>query len=161
MHSCFAVVSLGLPRQSKIKSADGYDMATRILNPTSKHTFTADPKTISTQPSSSCSYQKSTLSCTYLPPFHHRSIYRIHQTHCHLTMSASKDAKTIITARQHSKWLQQHQYYNRSDPYRVLSTSEQVTLPLSDRHNCLNHHVFTKFRRDLSELCPCKTVTTV
>lgn len=69
-----------------------------------------------------------------------------------------KEAKTIIKAKQHSKWMQQHPQYNRKDPYHLLTRSEQVLIfRLRTGHNRLNHHLFTKFRIGQSDQCPCQT----
>ncbi|KAK7088534.1 hypothetical protein V1264_022444 [Littorina saxatilis] len=61
-----------------------------------------------------------------------------------------KEAKTIIKAKQHKKWLQQHPHYTYC--------SEQVLIfRLRTGHNRMNHHLFTKFRIGQSDQCPCQT----
>ena len=69
-----------------------------------------------------------------------------------------KEAKTIIKAKQHSTWLQQHPRYNRSDPYNLLSSPEQVALfRLRTGNNRINHQLFTTFGIGQSDLCPSQT----
>ena len=69
-----------------------------------------------------------------------------------------KEAKTIIKAKQHNKWMQQHPRFNRTDPYHLLSRTEQVLIfRLRTGHNCMNHHLYTKFRIGQSDQCPCQT----
>ena len=68
-----------------------------------------------------------------------------------------KEAKTIIKAKQHTKWLQQHPQHKTKDPYHLLSRQEQVIIfRLRTGHNRLNHHLYNKFRIGESALCPCK-----
>ncbi|KAK7092397.1 hypothetical protein V1264_008145 [Littorina saxatilis] len=69
-----------------------------------------------------------------------------------------KEAKTIIKAKQHKKWLQQHPHYNKNDAFHLLTRSEQVLIfRLRTGHNRMNHHLFTKFRIGQSNQCPCQT----
>lgn len=69
-----------------------------------------------------------------------------------------KEAKTIIKAKQHSKWLQQHPQHNRKDPFHLLSRSEQVLIfRLRTGHNRMNHHLYTKFKIGQTDQCPCQT----
>ena len=69
-----------------------------------------------------------------------------------------QEAKTIIKAKQHKKWMQTHPHYNRQDPYHLLSRPEQVIIfRLRTGHNRLNHHLYTKFRIGQSDQCPCQT----
>jgi hypothetical protein len=69
-----------------------------------------------------------------------------------------KEVKTIIKAKQHKKWLQQHPRSNPNDPYYLLTRAEQVILfRLRTGHNRLNHHLYTKFRIGQTDQCPCQT----
>jgi ribonuclease HI len=69
-----------------------------------------------------------------------------------------KEVKTIIRAKQHNHWLQQHPQHKQNDPYHLLSRPEQVILfRLRTGHNRMNHHLFTKFRIGQSDQCPCQT----
>ena len=68
------------------------------------------------------------------------------------------EAKTIIKAKEQSRWKQQHPRHNRADPYYLLTRREQVAIfRLRTGHNRLRHHLFTKFHIGESEQCPCKT----
>ena len=68
------------------------------------------------------------------------------------------ETRTIIKARQHNTWLQNHPNYNPKDPYHALTRSEQVIIfRLRTGHNRLNHHLYTRFRIGQSGLCPCQT----
>lgn len=52
-----------------------------------------------------------------------------------------------------SKWLQQHPHYDRSDPYHLLSRSEQATVfRLHTGHICLSHHCNTRRSLSLSRM---------
>ena len=56
-----------------------------------------------------------------------------------------REAETIIKAKQHSRWLQQHPNFNETDDYRRLTGPEQVVhLPTTLCHNRMNHHLYTK-----------------
>jgi hypothetical protein len=69
-----------------------------------------------------------------------------------------QEAKTIIRAKQHNKWMQQHPRYNPNVPFHLLSRSEQVLIfRLRTGHNRMNHHLFNKFRIGQSDQCPCQT----
>ena len=49
------------------------------------------------------------------------------------------EVKTILKAKQHSKWRHKHSQYNKADPYNLLTRRKQVTLfRLRTGHNCLN-----------------------
>lgn len=66
-----------------------------------------------------------------------------------------KEAKTITKVRQHCNWLQQHPGHNKSNPYCLLSRSQQVTVfRLCTGHTRLNHHLSTKFRISQSNPAP-------
>ena len=68
------------------------------------------------------------------------------------------ETKTIIKAKQQTKWKHQHPFFNSTDPYYLLSRREQVTIfRLRTGHNRLKHHLFTKLRIGSSEQCPCGT----
>ncbi|PVD18237.1 hypothetical protein C0Q70_21784 [Pomacea canaliculata] len=68
------------------------------------------------------------------------------------------EVKTIIKAKQHNKWLQQHPRFNRNDPYYLLTRAEQVIIfRLRTGHNRLNHHLYTKLRIGQTDQCPCQT----
>ena len=68
------------------------------------------------------------------------------------------EAKTIIKAKQQSKWKDHHPQHNKSDPYYLLTRREQVTIfRLRTGHNRLNHHLFNKLRIGHTEQCPCST----
>ena len=68
------------------------------------------------------------------------------------------EAKTIIKAKQQTKWKHQHPRHNRADAYYLLTRREQVAIfRLRTGHNRLKHHLFTKFHIGESEQCPCKT----
>ena len=59
--------------------------------------------------------------------------------------------KTILKAKQHSKWRHEHPRYNEADPYYPLTGLEQVTVfrPRTG-HNRLNYHLYSKLRIGLS-----------
>lgn len=69
-----------------------------------------------------------------------------------------QEARTIIKAKQLSKWKQQHPRFNTLDHYHQLTREEQVTIfRLRTGHNRLNYHLYTKFRIGESGQCPCQT----
>ena len=64
------------------------------------------------------------------------------------------EVKTILKAKQHSKWRHKHPRYNKADPYYLLTRGEQVTLfRLRTGHNRLNYHLHIGH----TEQCPCGT----
>ena len=68
------------------------------------------------------------------------------------------EVKTIIKAKQQKHWIQQHQLHTRTDPYHSLTRCEQVMIfRLRTGHNCLNHHMHTKFCISTTEQSPCGT----
>ena len=68
------------------------------------------------------------------------------------------EAKTIIKAKQQTKWKRQHPHHNSADPYYLLTRREQVAIfRLRTGHNRLKHHLYSKFRIGESEQCPCGT----
>ena len=69
-----------------------------------------------------------------------------------------QEAKTIIKAKQHDRWKQQHPHHNKQDAYHQLPRADQVLIfRLRTGHNRLNHHMYTKFKIGPSEHCPCQT----
>ena len=68
------------------------------------------------------------------------------------------EVKTILKAKQHSKWRHKHPRYNKADPYYLLTRREQVTVfRLRTGHNRLNYHLYSKLRIGHTEQCPCVT----
>ena len=68
------------------------------------------------------------------------------------------EVKTILKAKQHSKWRHQHTQYNKADPYYQLTRWKQVTVfRLRTGHNHLSYHLYSKLRIDHAEQCPCGT----
>ena len=68
------------------------------------------------------------------------------------------EVKTILKAKQHSKWRHKHPRYNKADPYYQLTRREQVTVfRLRTGHNRLNYHLYSKLRIGHTEQCPCGT----
>ena len=68
------------------------------------------------------------------------------------------EVKTILKAKQHSKWRHQHPRHNKADPYFLLTRREQVTVfRLWTGHNCLNYHLQSKLRIGHAEQCLCGT----
>ena len=68
------------------------------------------------------------------------------------------EVKTILKAKQHSKWKHKHPWYNKADPYYLLTRREQVTVfRLRTGHNRLNYHLYSKLRIGHTEQCPCGT----
>ena len=66
--------------------------------------------------------------------------------------------KTIIKAKQHSKWRHEHQCYNKADPYYLLTRREQVTLfRLRTGHNRLSYQLCLKLHIGHTEQCRCGT----
>ena len=66
--------------------------------------------------------------------------------------------KTILKAKQHSKWRHKHPQYKKPDPYYLLTRREQVTVfRLRTGHNRLNYHLYSKLRTGYAEQCPCGT----
>ena len=52
-----------------------------------------------------------------------------------------QEAKTIIKAKQHDRWMQQHPRYNKQDAYHQLSRTDQILIiRLRTGHNRLNHN---------------------
>ena len=69
-----------------------------------------------------------------------------------------QEAKSIIKAKQRRRWIEQHQHFNRKDPYYQLTRSEQVVIfRLRTGHNRLNYHMYNKFKIGESGQCPCQT----
>ena len=57
------------------------------------------------------------------------------------------EVKTILKAKQHSKWRLEHPRYNKADPYYLLTTREQVTMfRLRTGHNRFYYHLYSKLR---------------
>ena len=68
------------------------------------------------------------------------------------------EVKTILKAKQHSKWRHKHPRYNKADPYYLLTRREQVTVfRLRKGHKRLNYHLYSKLRIGHTEQCPCGT----
>ena len=68
------------------------------------------------------------------------------------------EVKTILKAKQHSKWRHKHPRYNKADPYYLLTRREQVTVfRLRTGHNRLNYHLYSKLRIGHTEQCLCGT----
>ena len=68
------------------------------------------------------------------------------------------EVKTILKAKQHSKWRHKHPRYNKAEPYYLLTRREQVTVfRLRTGHNRLNYHLYSKLRIGHTEQCPCGT----
>ena len=68
------------------------------------------------------------------------------------------EVKTILKAKQHSKWRHKHPRYNKADSYYLLSRREQVTVfRLRTGHNRLSYHLYSKLRTGHTEQCPCGT----
>ena len=68
------------------------------------------------------------------------------------------EVKTILKAKQHSKWRLEYPRYNKADPYYLLTRREQVTVyKLRTGHDRLNHHLYSKLRIGHTEQCPCGT----
>ena len=66
--------------------------------------------------------------------------------------------KTILKAKQHSKWMHKYPRYNKADPYYLLTRREQVTVfRLRTGHNRLNYPLYSKLRIGHTERCPCGT----
>ena len=67
------------------------------------------------------------------------------------------EVKTILKAKQHSKWRHKHPRY-KANPYYLLTRREQVTVfRLRTGHNHLNYHLNSKLRIGYTEQCPCGT----
>ena len=58
------------------------------------------------------------------------------------------EVKTILKAKQHSKWRHKHPWYNKADPYYLLTRTG---------HNHLNYHLYSKLCIGRTEQCPCGT----
>ena len=68
------------------------------------------------------------------------------------------EVKTILKAKQHSKWRHKHPRYNKAGPYYLLTRWEQVTVfRLRTGHNRLSYHLYSKLRIGHTEQCPCGT----
>ena len=68
------------------------------------------------------------------------------------------EVKTILKAKQHSKWRHKHPRYNKADPYYLLTRREQVTMfRLRTGHNRLNYHLYSKLRIGHTEQYLCST----
>lgn len=66
------------------------------------------------------------------------------------------EIKTIIKTNQRRAWQLQHRRHNPNDSYHLLRRGEQVKIfRLRIGHNCLQHHLFTKFGIRQSNECPC------
>jgi len=69
-----------------------------------------------------------------------------------------KEARTIIKAHQHSKWVKKHPKFNKDDPFHKLSRAEQVIIfRLRTGHNRMNHHLYKKLKIGQTDQCPCQT----
>ena len=56
------------------------------------------------------------------------------------------------------KWRHKHPWYNKADPYYLLTRREQVTVfRLRTGHNRLNYHLYSNLRIGHTEQCPCNT----
>ena len=72
--------------------------------------------------------------------------------------TSNPEVKTILKAKQHSKWRHKHPRYNKADPYYLLTRREQMTVfRLRAGHNRLNYHLYSKLRIGHTEQCPCDT----
>ena len=70
------------------------------------------------------------------------------------------EVKTILKAKQHSKWRHKHPRYNKADPYYLLTRREQLTVfRLRTGHNHLNYHLSSKLHIGRTDQCPCGTVS--
>ena len=67
------------------------------------------------------------------------------------------EVKTILKAKQHSKWRHKHPRYNKADPYYLLTRREQVTVFRLRTGHSLNYHLYSKLRIGHTEQCPCGT----
>ena len=68
------------------------------------------------------------------------------------------EVKTILKAKQHSKWRHKNPRYNKADPNYLLTRREQVTVfRLRTGHNRLSYHLYSKLRIGHTEQCPCGT----
>ena len=68
------------------------------------------------------------------------------------------EVKTILKAKQHSKWRHEHWRYNKTDPSYLLTRREQVTVfRLRIDHNHLNYHLYSKLCNGHTKQCPCRT----
>ena len=67
------------------------------------------------------------------------------------------EVKTILKAKQHSKWrLEQPRY--KTDPYYLLTRQKQVTVfRLRTGHTYLNYHLYSQLHSGHTEQCPCST----
>ena len=55
------------------------------------------------------------------------------------------EVKTILKAKQHSKWRHEHPQYNKAGSYYLLTRQEQVTVfRFRTGHNRLNYHLYSK-----------------
>ena len=71
--------------------------------------------------------------------------------------SSYPEVKTILKAKQHSKWRHKHPRY-KADPYYLLTRREQTTVfRLRTVHNRLNYHLYSKLCIGHTEQCPCGT----
>ena len=65
------------------------------------------------------------------------------------------EVKTILKAKQHSKWRHKHPRYNKADPYYLVTRQDQVTaFRLRTGHNHLNFHLYSKLPIGHTEQCP-------
>ena len=69
------------------------------------------------------------------------------------------EVKTILKAKQHSKWRHEYPRYNKADPYYLLTRREQVTQCSGSgtSHNRLNYDLYSKPRISHTEQCLCGT----
>ena len=68
------------------------------------------------------------------------------------------EVKTVLKAKQHSKWRHKHPRYKKADPCYLLTRLEQVTVfRLRTGHNRLTYHLYSKLRIGHTEQCPCGT----
>ena len=57
------------------------------------------------------------------------------------------EVKTVLKAKQHSKWRLKLPRYNKADSCYMLTRREQVTVfRLRTVHNCFNYYPFSKLR---------------
>ena len=66
------------------------------------------------------------------------------------------EMETILNAKQHSKWRYQRPWYNKADPYYVLTRQKQMTV-FRTGHKRLNYHLYCKLCIGHAEQCPCGT----
>ena len=96
-----------------------------------------------------------------VPPTHKYSELRIKATNQIRKKQVDKstsypEVKTILKAKQHSKWSHEHPRHNKADPYYLLTRREQVAVfRFKTGHNRLNYHLYSKLRIGYTAQCPC------